>query len=315
MGGARPDPLPVRVPAPRGGLGALLGADGERDACASRRSRRPGVRKFYNGPESFTPDNQFLLGAAPEVAELLRRRRLQLRRHRVGRRRRSGAGRVDRRTARRRRTSPPSTSAGSRGSTATTAGCTTGSPRCSGCTTRSRGPTARCGRPGRSGARRSTTCSSRPTRTSAARWAGSGANFFAPPGTAPAIEYTWAKPNWLPWVAAEHANTRTERHRLRPDVVLEVPRRRPRRRARPSSGCARRTSPCRPGAPSTPGCSTPAAPTSRTSPSPGSAPTEFLVVSSAATTERDQDHIRRNLPAGLRRDGRRRDVGATPCSA
>jgi len=26
-----------------------------------------GVRKFYNGPESFTPDNQFLLGAAPEL--------------------------------------------------------------------------------------------------------------------------------------------------------------------------------------------------------------------------------------------------------
>ncbi len=26
-----------------------------------------GIRKFYNGPESFTPDNQFLLGQAPEV--------------------------------------------------------------------------------------------------------------------------------------------------------------------------------------------------------------------------------------------------------
>jgi glycine cleavage system aminomethyltransferase T/glycine/D-amino acid oxidase-like deaminating enzyme len=27
-----------------------------------------GVRKFYNGPESFTPDNQFILGEAPELA-------------------------------------------------------------------------------------------------------------------------------------------------------------------------------------------------------------------------------------------------------
>jgi 4-methylaminobutanoate oxidase (formaldehyde-forming) len=27
-----------------------------------------GIRKFYNGPESFTPDNQFILGQAPEVA-------------------------------------------------------------------------------------------------------------------------------------------------------------------------------------------------------------------------------------------------------
>jgi 4-methylaminobutanoate oxidase (formaldehyde-forming) len=29
-----------------------------------------GIRKFYNGPESFTPDNQFLLGETPEVAGL-----------------------------------------------------------------------------------------------------------------------------------------------------------------------------------------------------------------------------------------------------
>ena len=26
-----------------------------------------GIRKFYNGPESFTPDNQFILGEAPEL--------------------------------------------------------------------------------------------------------------------------------------------------------------------------------------------------------------------------------------------------------
>ncbi len=29
---------------------------------------RPGIKKFYNGPESFTPDNQFILGEAPECA-------------------------------------------------------------------------------------------------------------------------------------------------------------------------------------------------------------------------------------------------------
>ena len=29
---------------------------------------RTGIRKFYNGPESFTPDNQFILGEAPEVS-------------------------------------------------------------------------------------------------------------------------------------------------------------------------------------------------------------------------------------------------------
>jgi 4-methylaminobutanoate oxidase (formaldehyde-forming) len=29
-----------------------------------------GIRKFYNGPESFTPDNQFILGEAPELGNL-----------------------------------------------------------------------------------------------------------------------------------------------------------------------------------------------------------------------------------------------------
>ena len=49
-----------------------------------------GIQKFYNGPESFTPDNQFILGEAPEVRELLRRRRVQLGRHRDRRAARAG---------------------------------------------------------------------------------------------------------------------------------------------------------------------------------------------------------------------------------
>ncbi len=56
-----------------------------------------GIRKFYNGPESFTPDNQFVMGAAPGAGRLLRRRRLQLRRDRLGRRRGPGPGGVGRR--------------------------------------------------------------------------------------------------------------------------------------------------------------------------------------------------------------------------
>jgi heterotetrameric sarcosine oxidase gamma subunit len=35
------------------------------------------------------------------------------------------------------------------------------------------------------------------------------ANFFAPAGAEPIIEYTWGKPNWLRWSAAEQANTRS----------------------------------------------------------------------------------------------------------
>ena len=34
-------------------------------------------------------------------------------------------------------------------------------------------------------------------------------NFFAPPGVAPVIEYSWGAQNWLPWVAAEQRATRT----------------------------------------------------------------------------------------------------------
>ena len=58
---------------------------------------RTGIRKFFCGPESFTPDDRYQLGEAPELAGLLRRLRLQLDRHPVGGRRRQGAGRVDRR--------------------------------------------------------------------------------------------------------------------------------------------------------------------------------------------------------------------------
>ena len=54
------------------------------------------VKQFYNGPESFTADNNFILGPAPGLDERLGRRRLQLDGHRVGGRRRQGARRVDR---------------------------------------------------------------------------------------------------------------------------------------------------------------------------------------------------------------------------
>ena len=59
--------------------------------------QQTGLKKLFNGPESFTPDNQFILGEAPGLRGLLRRGGVQLGRHRLGRWRRQGAGRVDRR--------------------------------------------------------------------------------------------------------------------------------------------------------------------------------------------------------------------------
>ena len=50
-------------------------------------------------------------------------------------------------------------------------------------------------------------------------------NVFAPtPGAA--LDYSWGKPSWLPWSAAEQRATPRGGRRLRPDVVLQVRRRR-----------------------------------------------------------------------------------------
>ena len=135
VGRTRRAPVPVRVPAAGRGLGPLRDPDGQRDRPVPVLADT-GIKMFYNGPESFTPDNQFILGRGAGAAELLRRRRLQLGGHRLGRRRRrrspSGSPRASRAWTCRR-----STSAASPPSTATTSGCRTGSARRSGCTTRS----------------------------------------------------------------------------------------------------------------------------------------------------------------------------------
>ena len=54
------------------------------------------VKRFFNGPEAFTPDGEFCLGES-DRARLLGRRRILRARPRRGRRRRQGDGRVDRR--------------------------------------------------------------------------------------------------------------------------------------------------------------------------------------------------------------------------
>jgi 4-methylaminobutanoate oxidase (formaldehyde-forming) len=123
------------------------------------------------------------------------------------------------------------------------------------------------------------------------------ANFFAPAGAAPVIDYTWGKPNWLPWSAAEQRTTRTgvtvfdqtsfSKYLLvgpdaeatlqwlcTADVGVEV-------------GRAVYT-----GMLNARGTYESDVTVTRT------ADTEFLIVSSAATTERDKDHIRRNTPPG-----------------
>ena len=56
-----------------------------------------GITHFMNGPESFTPDTRQAMGESPFLKGYFRRRRLQLHRHDVVRRGRQGNGRVGRR--------------------------------------------------------------------------------------------------------------------------------------------------------------------------------------------------------------------------
>ena len=109
------------------------------------------------------------------MRELLRRRRLQLRRHRRRPAARAARWPSGSSTASRPATSPRSTSAGSRRSTATTAGCTTGSREVLGLHYEIPWPNRemRTARPVPPLAA-ATTCSAGERQASAARWAGSG---------------------------------------------------------------------------------------------------------------------------------------------
>ncbi|BBY91106.1 dehydrogenase [Mycobacterium gallinarum] len=252
-----------------------------------------GIKKFYNGPESFTPDNQFILGAAPELENFF----VGAGFNSVGIATAGGAGR------------------------ALAEWIANGAP-----TGDLTGVDIRRFAPFNGNSRwlhdrvaevlglhyevpwpnREMT-TARPFRRSpvhhlidaananfGSRMGWERANFFAPPGVAPTIEYTWGKPNWLPWSAAEQANTRTNvtvfdqtsfskyilagtdaetalQWLCTADVAVPVGR-------SVYTGMLNER-----------GTYESDVTVTRT----GAA--EFLIVSSAATTERDKDHIRSNL--------------------
>lgn len=123
------------------------------------------------------------------------------------------------------------------------------------------------------------------------------ANFFAPHDQKPTIEYSWGKQNWLPWSAAEQTAARTAvavfdqtsfskfvlvgpdaeaalQWLCTADMAVEVG-------TTVYSGMLNER-----------GTYESDVTVTRT------AADEFLIVSSAATTERDKDHIRKNLPDG-----------------
>ena len=168
--------------------------------------------------------------------ELLRRRRIQLRRHRdrpvvPGGRWPNGSS-----TAHPPPISRVSISGASRRSTATTAGCTTGS-EVLGLHYEIPWPNRelKTARPFRRSPVHHLLVDANANFGSKMGW--ERANFFAPPGADPIIEYSWGKPNWLAWSAAEHTNTRTtsrfSTRRHSPSICSSAPTPKPR-----CSGCA-----------------------------------------------------------------------------
>ncbi len=257
-----------------------------------------GLKKLYNGPESFTPDNQFILGEAPECANFF-----------------VGAG----------FNSVGIASAGGAGR-ALAEWIVNGAA-----TTDLTGVDIRRFAPFNGNVRwlhdrvaeilgvhyeipwpNRELATARPFRRSpvhhllvaananfGSRMGWERANFFAPADREPAIEYTWGKPDWLAWSAAEQISTRTavsvfdqtsfsKYLVVGPDAELVLQWLCTNDVAVPV-GRAVYT-----GMLNARGTYEADVTVTRTGPQ------EFLVVSSAATTERDQDHIRRNMPAGAR---------------
>ncbi|MGA9100430.1 GcvT family protein [Aeromicrobium sp.] len=169
--------------------------------------RETGIRKFYNGPESFTPDNQFILGEAPNVRGFF----VAAGFNSVGIATAGGAGRalaewiiegepgLESLAVDIRRFAPfHGENAWLRARVGEVLGLHYAVPW-----------------PNREFE------TARPLRTSPAYErladanAGFGskmgwerANFFAPPGEDPTIKYAWGRQNWHPWTAAEHRATR-----------------------------------------------------------------------------------------------------------
>ena len=166
-----------------------------------------GIRKFYNGPESFTPDNQFILGEAPEVRNFFVGAGLNS----VGIACAGGAGRalaewiVDGEPTMdltsvdvRRFASFNGNNRWLHDRVAEVLGLHYEIPWPN--------REMRTARPFRRSPLYRHLDDARANFGSKMGW--ERANFFAPDGEKPVIEYSWGKQNWLPWTAAEHANTR-----------------------------------------------------------------------------------------------------------
>ncbi|WNG91750.1 FAD-dependent oxidoreductase [Mycobacterium sp. ITM-2016-00318] len=257
-----------------------------------------GIKKFYNGPESFTPDNQFILGEAPELDNFF----VGAGFNSVGIATAGGAGRAlaewivngaptsDLTGVDIRRFAPfNGNNRWLHDRVAEVLGLHYGIPWPN--------REMKTARPFRRSPVHHLLVTANANFGSRNGW--ERANFFAPAGTDATIEYTWGKPKWLTWSAAEQSNTRDAvtvfdqtsfskylvvgadaepalQWLCTADVGVEV-------------GKAVYT-----GMLNERGTYESDVTVTRTGAD------EYFIVSSAATTERDKDHIRRNLPPGAR---------------
>jgi len=167
-----------------------------------------GIRKFYNGPESFTPDNQFILGEAPEVRNFF----VGAGFNSVGIASAGGAGRALAEWIAEGAPTMDLTAVDIRRFAAFNGNNQWLHDRVAevlGLHYEIPWPNRemRTARP----FRRSPVYAhlERANANFGSRMGWERANFFAPAGVDPAIEYSWGKQNWLPWSAAEQANTRS----------------------------------------------------------------------------------------------------------
>jgi heterotetrameric sarcosine oxidase gamma subunit len=255
-----------------------------------------GIKKFYNGPESFTPDNQFILGEAPELRNFY----VAAGFNSVGIASAGGAGLALAQWI----------TAGQPDTDLTTVDIRRFAPF----NGNSRWLRDRVGEvlglhyavpwPNRE------LESARPFRRSPAyhllraanacfgsRMGWERANFFAPPGERPVIEYAWGKQNWQPWSSAEQRATRQtvavyDQTSFSKYLITGQDSERALQWLCTGDVSVAPGRTVYTGMLNDRGTYESDLTVTRLSPE------EFLLVASAATTERDSDHIRRRMPPG-----------------
>ncbi len=125
------------------------------------------------------------------------------------------------------------------------------------------------------------------------------ANVFAPPGVEPTLQYTWDKPSWLPWSSAEQVNTRTNVTVFDQTSFTKLLVTGPDAEAALQWLCTADVA-VPPGRAVYTGLLNARGGYESDVTVTRLSDERFLVVSSAATTERDKDHLRRRMPAGSR---------------